>query len=101
MNPFPILLELLQSLIDCGEFIHIYKIFASLNCPITPFINHIPVDVLKLWEYTYIDLLVTLGCYSLTAHAVKHSALEEIRRINLNDTRLRISCGRCGKAKDP
>lgn len=87
-----IISKVLHDLIDNGEFIHAYKMYLTLS-------KHVKIskEKQKLWEFTYIDILGTMGFYTRAAETIKHSKVSNIKEMNKNDTILRIKCIKCGK----
>jgi len=82
--------DLLQDLIDNGEFIHAYKMYSVLRKKIT-----LSSETIKLWEYTYIDVLKSMSFYNKSAETIKYSPVQEIRSMSLEDTRVIDVCGKC------
>lgn len=87
-----IISKILQDMIDNGEFIHAYKMYSTLS----DYVN-ITEEKRKLWDYTYIDILVTMGFYTRATETIKNSKVDTIKNMNKNDTVLKIKCIKCGK----
>lgn len=82
--------KVLQELMDNGEFLHAFKMYSCLqNC------IEVSNEVLKLWEFTFVEHLASLGLYVQAIFIVKNSKIPEINAMNVKGTFLETKCGKC------
>ena len=84
--------EVITELIDNGEFIHGYQLYLCLSS----MIQGLDTATIRLWTWTYIELLNTMGFYNKATNMMKHSDMEQLfegmqRKLNP----IQMKCASC------
>jgi len=90
-------LQVIEELIDNGEFIHGYQMYLCLS----PLL-HVSGEQVRVWTWTYIELLTTMGFFNKAINMVKHSNMEQLlegmqRKLNP----LNLRCVDCKTELEP
>lgn len=92
-NRSVIICQMIQEIINNGEFIHAYHIFLCLENILTT----LPQNTKELWAWTYIELLTSMGFYINATNFVKNSQMKFFETLRKKITPFGAKCPSCKK----